>query len=184
MPQTPGNLPSPNSATDWLMPNHLNLPGAEVGPGAVPVLVDVVRVVVGDPPPVPGRHCEYLAILLLTKAQREGSGLIGLLPFVREGASIAGHASLGARPSLATALGVRAALGESSAGQGTGEEERPHLEYVKPKRCSCLTRRVFPCRSVTSREEQATTLYRGQKPPQEIHDMGGESGGMGSTRTG
>lgn len=58
-PQTPGNLPSPNSATDWLMPNHLNLPGAEVGPGAEPVLVVVARVVVGDPPPVPGKHCYH-----------------------------------------------------------------------------------------------------------------------------
>ena len=47
VPQTPGYVPWPNSAQDWLMPNHLNFLEAEVLVAAADeeVVVDVLRVV-------------------------------------------------------------------------------------------------------------------------------------------
>jgi len=52
VPQRPGKMPLPNSAPDWLAPNHLNLPaGVLVGPGLG------AAVVVG--PLLPGWHWWY-----------------------------------------------------------------------------------------------------------------------------
>jgi hypothetical protein len=51
LPQVPGYVPEPNSAQDWLMPNHLNLPleEVEVLPDAddVVVIFRVVAAVLG-----------------------------------------------------------------------------------------------------------------------------------------
>lgn len=64
LPQIPGYVGVPNSAQDWLMPNHLNLPlagellvvgGAELVALGLAVVVDVFNVVDASP----GKHWLY-----------------------------------------------------------------------------------------------------------------------------